>query len=303
MGKIASTLLARGDGWTVHDVVCSAGPADGTFEEQHSRVSVAIVVSGSFQYRTITGRALMTPGSILLGNAGHCFECGHEHAAGDRCIAFNFAPELFEEIAGEAGAWRAARSFAAPLLPPVRASAGLVAVVNAALNGIIGPFWDEMALRVAAFVARNGSDRSGNAAAITPNAVARVTAVVRVIERSTPSELSLQRLAAVAGLSRYHFLRTFQQVTGLTPHQYIKRARLRSAAVRIADKRSKVIDAAYGSGFGDVSNFNHAFKAEFGEAPLAFRASLSARPAALGGAWRRRYPVDRGGGLTPAAAP
>jgi hypothetical protein len=25
----------------------------------------------------------MTPGSILLGNASHCFECGHEQATGD----------------------------------------------------------------------------------------------------------------------------------------------------------------------------------------------------------------------------
>src|SRR2546430_5544229 len=30
---------------------------------------------------------LMTPGSLLLGNAGQCFECGHEHGLGDRCLS------------------------------------------------------------------------------------------------------------------------------------------------------------------------------------------------------------------------
>jgi AraC family transcriptional regulator len=77
-------LLARGDRWTVKDVVCTSGPGDRSFEEQHSQVSIAIVVAGTFQYRSTTGRALMTPGSLLLGNAGHCFECGHEHGRGDR---------------------------------------------------------------------------------------------------------------------------------------------------------------------------------------------------------------------------
>ena len=49
--------------------------------------------------------------------------------------------------------------------------------------------------------------------------------------------------------------------------------RLREAALRVTLESSKVIDVAFGSGFGDVSNFNRAFRAEFGVNPRAFRAS------------------------------
>ena len=87
--------LAAGDGWAVFDVVCTAGPMDRPFEEQHARTSIAIVVSGTFQYRSPAGCELMTPGSLLLGNAGDCFRCSHQHGTGDRCVSFSYTPEFF----------------------------------------------------------------------------------------------------------------------------------------------------------------------------------------------------------------
>ena len=73
-------------------------------------------------------------------------------------------------------------------------------------------------------------------------------------------------------MSRFHFVRAFARVTGLTPHRYLRRARLRKAAVRLATNDARVVDVAMMSGFRDVSNFNHAFRAEFGMAPLEHRA-------------------------------
>jgi AraC-like DNA-binding protein len=77
--------------------------------------------------------------------------------------------------------------------------------------------------------------------------------------------------AAEARLSRYHFLRIFCQLAGLTPHQYIVRARLRRAALELITEPGQVLNIALASGFGDVSNFNHAFRAEFGVSPSLYR--------------------------------
>jgi len=71
-------------------------------------------------------------------------------------------------------------------------------------------------------------------------------------------------------LSPYHFLRTFERLTGVTPHQYILRARLREAALRLAEP-GRVLDIALDCGFGDLSNFNRTFRAEFGVSPRIFR--------------------------------
>jgi transcriptional regulator GlxA family with amidase domain len=47
--------------------------------------------------------------------------------------------------------------------------------------------------------------------------------------------------------------------------------RLRGAAVKLATESVKVIDVALDSGFGDLSNFNRTFHAEFGVSPRDYR--------------------------------
>lgn len=272
-GRPAATVLARGAGWLVEDVVCTSGPADRPFEERHGDVSIAVVLAGTFQYHSRAGRELLTPGSLLLGNHGQPFECRHDHAMGDRCVAFHFEPAHFERIAADLGARGANRAFQRSRVPPLREVARVGAGAAAGLLGQAAPAWDELALEVAARALRLAN---GLARALSPaplGAEARVTEVVRAIELDPAARLPLQDLAERAGLSPFHFLRTFERVTGVTPHQFILRTRLRDAAARLATGRDRVSEVAYRAGFGDLSTFNRAFRAEFGMRPLAFRAA------------------------------
>jgi len=101
--------------------------------------------------------------------------------------------------------------------------------------------------------------------------VARVTDSVRAIECEPGAQTTLNGLASAAGLGPFQFLRAFRALTGVTPHQFILRTRLRAAAARIADDDANIIDVALDAGFGDLSNFNHAFRAEFAVTPRTFR--------------------------------
>jgi AraC-like DNA-binding protein len=92
-----------------------------------------------------------------------------------------------------------------------------------------------------------------------------------LLENEPDVSFDLVDLAQAAGLSKFHFLRTFVRVTGATPHQYVLRARLRRAAVELQTRQAKVVEVAFGCGFGDVSSFNRAFRAEFGVSPRAYR--------------------------------
>jgi transcriptional regulator GlxA family with amidase domain len=115
------------------------------------------------------------------------------------------------------------------------------------------------------------SESTAAPSAPSPAAVARMTESVRLIEAHQGSDLTLVRLAKEARFSPFHFLRTFEAVTGTTPHQYIRRIRLRAAAVKLSSSETKIVDVALASGFGDVSNFNRAFRAEFGVSPTTYR--------------------------------
>jgi AraC family transcriptional regulator len=276
-GHLASQVLARGEGWSASEMICSAGPHDRVFEEQHSRVCIAIVVAGSFQYRSSAGRQLMTPGSLLLGSAGQYFECGHEHGVGDRCISFAYEPEYFEGLAAESDMRGGSAQFHRLRVPPVRELSWLVARACAGVAESSGASnrtaeWEEIGVELAARVLEIGSGKELNVGT-SPATEARVTRVVRLIESRPDLDHQLDSLAREARLSRYHFLRVFQQLTGLTPHRYLLRERLRRAATRLMLEPARVLEIALDCGFGEVSNFNRAFHAEFGVSPRSFRKS------------------------------
>lgn len=272
-GSTERRILAQGAGWIVSDVICTSGPRDRAFEERHSWLSIAVVAAGTFQYRCGTGSELMIPGSLLLGNPGDCFECGHEHGSGDRCIAFHYAPDTWEELME--GMARPLRGFRVPRIPPQQALSATIARVCAGLTSSIAPPWEELSAQLAGNAVELASGASSSTGNITPGVLARVTRVAREIERHPEVAFSLLDLAREARLSRYHFLRTFERLTGVTPHQYVRRARLREAALRLLDSQERVLELALDCGFGDVSSFNRCFRAEFGASPQEYRRKFS----------------------------
>jgi AraC-like DNA-binding protein len=264
-------MLAAGDGWSVADVICTSGPHDRPFEEQHGGHTIAIVLAGSFQYRSSLGGGLMTPGSVMLGNSGQRFECGHEHGDGDRCVSFWYAPDYVERLATESGTRRVAVDFTVARLPPLRLMSPLVARASLGIVGSGETPWEELGMSLAARALALAAGMSYVPTSSLPNAEARVTRTVRLIDRHPDARLTLGNLARASGLSRFHFLRTFERLTGVTPHQYVMRARLREAAIRLVAEPGKVLDIALDCGFRDVSSFNRAFRTEFGVSPRDHR--------------------------------
>jgi AraC family transcriptional regulator len=78
--------------------------------------------------------------------------------------------------------------------------------------------------------------------------------------------ISLEDLAEVAGLSRFHFARMFKLSTGLTPHQYISKVRVREG-LKLLQAGVSQAEAASRCGFAHQSHFAAHFKRVFGMAP------------------------------------
>ncbi len=269
-----SRLLASGPGWSVSDVICRAGPADKPFEEQHEAVCIAAVVEGTFRYRSSRGAGVLAPGAVLLGNHGSCFECGHEHGTGDRCIAFHFVPDCLESVAAAVPGVRD-MAFSRPRLPPTPALIPLIAEAEAARDDGDVAELEELGLRLAGAVAAALADGDRSVRGPSRRDEQRVAEVLRRIEARSDEQLSLAVLARDAGLSPYHLLRTFRQVVGMTPHQYVLRTRLHRAALRIRRTEEPIAVIAFEVGFGDLSTFNHRFRRIMGLSPSAYRARFS----------------------------
>jgi AraC-like DNA-binding protein len=268
---LSTQILASGLGWSVRDVVCDYGPDDHSFVEEHAETAISSVMQGSFQYRTQIGSATLVPGSLLLGSAGNCFECGHEHAEGDRCLAFHFAPAFFESIArGVPGVRRT--TFAHASVPPTKELIGLLADAEVARNRQNAAALEEIATRLAGAVLMITADKRALLRTPSAHVERRISRAVRRIDAQANARLGLNALASEAAMSPYHFLRTFRQVVGMTPHQYILHTRLHRAARRLRESTDPISEIAIRAGFQDLATFNRRFRRLIGTTPGSYRA-------------------------------
>lgn len=99
--------------------------------------------------------------------------------------------------------------------------------------------------------------------------------VLRVLDR-IEADVSrvddLEALAALAGLSLFHFHRRFAEVMGETVVAYGRRIRLEAAASRICRTPVPILAAAHAVGYGSQAAFTRAFSRRFGLTPNRLRA-------------------------------
>jgi AraC family transcriptional regulator len=267
---LAKRMLASGDGWRLHEIICRAGPSERPFEERHDGFSVSAVLDGSFTYRSDAGRGLLYPGALLLGNHGRCFECGHEHGIGDRCVSLNVDEQLFSEIAATVASNIRFR-FSTASLPPSPTALPIVVQMEALASAVSPLRRDELALGlVERIVALTASERRLGAAPKGREAK-QVVEAIRLVEGNAPRPIELSEMAKTSGMSKHHFLRVFRKLTGVTPHQYLIGARLRRAALALASSQRPVLEIALDAGFGDLSTFNKRFRTTFGLTPTQYR--------------------------------
>jgi len=255
--------------WSIRQYHCTRGPHDRPFEEQHDRISIAAVIEGTFNYRGETGRAILHPGAVLLGNPGARYECGHDHSTGDSCIVVDIEPDYFAEVAARVAGSSRFR-FPAAMLPALPKVLPWLARIEAQTDADRLAL-DEVPPRLMEAVI--GSFAGAAAPGISPSArdERRIGDALRHIESHAAEELDLDTLAGVARMSKYHFLRVFRQSVGTTPYQCLLGVRLRHAAVRLARTAEPVSAIAFDEGFGDLSTFNGRFRAVFGVSPSAWR--------------------------------
>jgi len=87
--------------------------------------------------------------------------------------------------------------------------------------------------------------------------------------------ITVEKLAAQANLSQYHFIRLFKKEIGLPPHKYLLNIRINAAKYLLKNSALSVKHICYRTGFSCESVFCHSFKKHLGVTPSQYRHSIS----------------------------
>lgn len=78
----------------------------------------------------------------------------------------------------------------------------------------------------------------------------------------------------MAGLGKYHLLRTFTKVKGISPHKYLETIRIEKSK-KLLEKGVPIVDIALYIGFTDQSHFTNLFKALIGLTPRPYQKNIT----------------------------
>src|SRR3954454_6889941 len=124
------------------------------------------------------------------------------------------------------------------------------------------------------------------------------------MDRTYAQPLDIPSLARIAVVSEAHFIRTFRDTFGETPHRYLQRRRVERSMFLLRETDRSVTDICLDVGFTSLGTFSRTFRDIVGETPSGYRAGhgpIVAPHCVQLAAMRQR--VAAGALTAPAAAP
>lgn len=114
---------------------------------------------------------------------------------------------------------------------------------------------------------------------VEPTQDAQFDGVCKYLEDNFSQTITLDELSKIAGLSKYHFLRSFTRQKGISPYSYLEAIRIGNAKM-LLEKGVPPMEVAYSTGFGDQSHFTNFFKKLIGLTPKQYMRIFLRKPGA-----------------------
>ncbi|MFI5844757.1 helix-turn-helix domain-containing protein [Catenuloplanes sp. NPDC051500] len=256
-------------GWRSVEAVTYADPPRAEeFTFRPDRLMLVLIVSGQFTIerrdRGSWRRDSRGPGSLCVVASGH--------DARVRWRAASAAPIRSLQLHLSPGATGVACIPDEATLSDPFLSAGAWALLRALDTGGSALYADSVAQALIAQL-----DLRARAAASPPGGTARplgarqVEQVTDYMRAHLADDVTVDDLAAVVNVSKFHFIRTFAASTGLTPSRYLRRLRAGTAAELLTATTLPIAAVAAHCGYRSAGQFAAIFRAEHGVSPSAYR--------------------------------
>ncbi len=98
-----------------------------------------------------------------------------------------------------------------------------------------------------------------------------VERAIRHMKEHLAEPLDLDELAQIAAISKFHFVRVFDETTGTTPHHFLSCLRIQRAKERLLDSTASITDVCLEVGYNSLGTFSKTFSELVGLPPQEFR--------------------------------
>jgi AraC-like DNA-binding protein len=236
----------------------------------HQQFGIGVIHQGAQKSASGRGPVEAGPGDIITVNPNEVHDGLPLGDAGRSWRILYFEPDVIARTISDVSQGRMVEC---ELAHPVMTDAGtaelfgqLFAAMTAATNGAEAMRCEELLLSLIAGVVEERIEREP-----IPAAIGRA---IELIDDQPAEAMTLDELAAEAGLSRFQVLRGMARATGLTPHAYLMQRRIDLARRLIASGTPLAVAAAT-SGFADQSHMTRLFMRKYGVSPGAYAAAVS----------------------------
>jgi AraC family transcriptional regulator len=274
-------VVYRSASMTIRDVRCDVHHEQLGPEECSDTHQIVLVRSGVFTKSAAGERIVADPNHVLFFTRCAPYRIAHPVLGGDVCTAVSmrtsdlldivasYAPRDGErEDAPFAFAWAPCGSRAFRLHHALLANLRRGRVTALAVEDLVFDLVDDLVGHAYAFFGAR-SDRES--ADTRERHRALVEAAKLSIEQRIDAPPTLGEIARALGCSPFHLSRVFHRETGAPLRRYLHRARLRTAAERLAQGEKNLTNLALSLGYADHSHFTNAFRREVGVSPSRFR--------------------------------
>jgi AraC family transcriptional regulator len=236
----------------------------------HQYACLVVVLSGTFHERFDVRERIGEPGMVIVRPEGepHADRCG---AGGGRCLNIELAPR-----------WLARVSEQAPVVDTSRALTGAAfAELGRRMHEELVHGDDLSALAVESLVLATIADaaRESRRAATTPP---RWLLEAKTLMHDRFNErLTLELIAAAAGVHPVHLATTFRRYFGQTVARYLRTLRLDYARQALVTSDTSLTEVAYAAGFADQSHFCRLFRQATRMTPAQYRIAMRGNPSTV----------------------
>lgn len=129
-----------------------------------------------------------------------------------------------------------------------------------------------------------------SAVLLTQDTFARLCRARELLRETNGTSSSVKRVAREVGISHYHFIRQFEALFGITPHQFRIRLRLEQAKGLLAAGGTSVTDVCMEVGMSSLGSFSGHFARRTGTTPSAYRSHARTLASEPGGCRKELFP-------------